>query len=232
MEKLSRATVDGLDVLTLIRPSVRRTVMLLHGFGADMNDLAPLHSYLDPHGQWNWIFVNAPLEVPIGPHMTGRAWFPIRMADIEAAAMRGEVVNLADTLPSGMLDAAARIKSLIKALHINENDLVLGGFSQGAMMSCEVGLTLDDDLKGMVLLSGTLIHRKAWIEAAPLRKSVPFIQSHGRSDPILGFAYADDLFNILSAAGLKGEFLPFQGAHEIPLPVIKRVASFLEHLAR
>ena len=230
MEKLIRTTIDGLDVLSLIRPNASHTVVLLHGFGADMNDLAPLHSYLDSNKKWNWLFPNGPIEVPIGPHMSGHAWFPIRMADIEAAARRGEVVNLSDTLPDGMLAASSRIKSMLASMQLDLSKVVLGGFSQGAMMSCEVALTLGEQVKGMVLLSGTLIHRKVWVEAAPQKKGLPFIQSHGRSDPILGFSYADDLYNVLTAAGLNGEFLPFQGAHEIPLPVINRVSHFLESL--
>ena len=43
-----RSTIDGIDCITVTRPNATKTVMILHGFGADMNDLAPLHSQLDP----------------------------------------------------------------------------------------------------------------------------------------------------------------------------------------
>ncbi len=227
---LTRSVIDGLECLTLTRPGTRKTVIMLHGFGADMNDLGPLHSYLDPAGKFNWIFPNGIREVPIGPHVTGRAWFPIRMADIEAAAMRGEVVDFSEVFPEGMHDAELRIKSLIHHLRIEASDLVLGGFSQGAMMTCQVALTLPVDLCGMILFSATCINRKVWEENAPKHQAIPFIQSHGKEDPILGFQHAERLYSILTNAGLKGSFMPFQGFHEIPLPVIRETQRFLDGL--
>ena len=67
------AVIDGLECMALTRPRATKTVIMLHGFGADMNDLAPLHTYLDPDGHFNWIFPQGILTVPIGPHATGRA---------------------------------------------------------------------------------------------------------------------------------------------------------------
>ena len=225
-----RSVIDGIECLTITRPQAKKTVMLLHGFGADMNDLAPLHSYLDPKGIFNWVFPNGIQEVPIGPHVTGKAWFPIRMADIEAAAMRGDVVDFGEVFPDGMAEAEGRIKSLIKNLRIDLNDLILGGFSQGAMMTCQVALTLPTDVCGMILFSATTINLKVWEREAPRHSAIPFIQSHGKDDPILGFSHAERLYSILSACGLKGRFLPFQGFHEIPLPVIREATRFLEAL--
>lgn len=225
--QLVKSTIDGLECVVLTRPGAAKTVMMLHGFGADMNDLAPLHSYIDPAGQFNWIFPNGLLEVPIGPHSSGRAWFPIRMADIEAAAMRGEVVDFAETCPDGMIEAEKRILGLIEKLRIAPKDLVLGGFSQGAMMTCQISLGMNEDVAGMILYSGNCLNFKFWQERAPMHKKIPFIQSHGKEDPILGFKHAQRLFQMLSDSGLKGKFLPFNGFHEIPLPVIRETTTFL-----
>lgn len=225
-----RSTIDGIDCITVTRPKATKTVMILHGFGADMNDLAPLHSHLDPDGKFNWIFPNGIIKVPIGPHVSGRAWFPIRMSDIEAAAMRGEVLDLADTYPQGLGEAEQRIKSLINFLRMEPQQLILGGFSQGAMMTCQVALTMDADIGGMILLSGTCINLKVWQEHAVRHRSVPFIQSHGKDDLVLGFKQAQRLHGALTEAGLKGNFLPFAGGHEIPLPIIRETSKFLTTL--
>jgi len=228
---LKKTIIDGIECLTLVRETANKTAIILHGFGADMNDLAPLHSYLDPAGRFNWIFPNGIETVPIGPHVTGRAWFPIRMAEIEAAAMRGDVVDFAEVCPPGLLEAETRLKTLIKTLRIDSKDLVLGGFSQGAMMTCQIALTLPDDIAGMMLFSGNCINFQVWSENAARHKNIPFIQSHGQEDPILGFKYAQRLHAMLTGAGLKGQFIPFKGFHEIPLPVIKEAAKFLEKIA-
>ena len=227
----TKTTIDGIDCQTLIRPKAEKTVIMLHGFGADMNDLAPLHSYLDPDGVYNWIFPNGILEVPIGPHVSGRAWFPIRMAEIEAAAMRGDVVDFAEVFPDGMGEAEKRLKSLITHLRIKPSDLVLGGFSQGAMMTCQIALTMQEDVRGMILFSGNCVNLKTWQENAPRHRAIPFIQSHGEEDPILGFKHAERLYKMLTANGLSGRFLPFKGFHEIPLPVIREASRFLMSIA-
>lgn len=228
---LKKTIIDGIECLTLVRETANKTAIILHGFGADMNDLAPLHSYLDPAGRFNWIFPNGIETVPIGPHVTGRAWFPIRMAEIEAAAMRGDVVDFAEVCPPGLLEAETRLKTLIKTLRIDSKDLVLGGFSQGAMMTCQIALTLPDDIAGMLLFSGSCINFQVWCDNAVRHKNIPFIQSHGQDDPILGFKHAERLHAMLTSAGLKGQFIPFKGFHEIPLPVIREAAKFLEKIA-
>ena len=225
-----KSVIDGMECVTITRPGVTKTVMMLHGFGADMNDLAPLHTYLDPENQFNWIFPNGIREVPIGPHVSGRAWFPIRMADIEAAAMRGEVVDFAEIFPDGMGEAEKRIKSLLTCLRIESKNLILGGFSQGAMMTCQVALSLEDDIAGMILFSGNCVNFKAWQQLAPRHKNIPYIQSHGTEDPILGFKHAERLHQMLSDSGLKGHFLPFKGFHEIPLPAIREAAKFISEI--
>lgn len=227
---LSKSVIDGIECLTLIRENAKKTAIILHGFGADMNDLAPLHTYMDPSGKFNWIFPNGIQEVPVGPHVSGRAWFPIRMAEIEEAAMRGDVVDFADVCPPGLVEAETRLKTFIKTLRIKSEDLILGGFSQGAMMACQIALTLPDDVAAMLLFSGNCINFQVWSENAERHKKLPFIQSHGKDDPILGFKHAERLYGMLKGAGLKGEFIPFKGFHEIPLPVIREAAKFLEKI--
>ena len=129
-----------------------------------------------------------------------------------------------------MAEAERRIKSLISYLRLKSSDLILGGFSQGAMMTCQVALTLPDDIMGMILFSGNCVNIKTWEAAAPRHKAIPYIQSHGMEDPILGFKHAERLHSLLSESGLKGQFLPFKGFHEIPLPVIRETARFLKSL--
>jgi phospholipase/carboxylesterase len=224
-------TIDGLDVLAITRPNTTRTVVMLHGYGADYEDLAPLAAHLDPHRSWNWIFPNGILAVPIGPHMQGHAWFPIRISELEAAAQRGELVDFADEFPDGMLEARRRLTSLIHHLRVPAADLVLGGFSQGAMMAVEVAAHLPDRVAALLLFSGTLINRKAWIKALPGKAPMRFLQSHGRADPLLGFAHAERLYETLGKAGLQGEFVPFDGGHEIPPSMVGRAAALLGQLA-
>ena len=78
----------------------------------------------------------------------------------------------------------------------------------------------DVDTSALVLFSGTLIDR-ASLEASletklPQASGTKFFQSHGSSDPLLEYSQAQDLFKLLEDKGLKGEFVSFEGGHEIP----------------
>jgi len=53
------------------------------------------------------------------------------------------------------------------------------------------------------------------------------LQSHGRRDPVLPFSQAQRLRSLLDEAGLDVAWLPFDGQHEIPPPVIEAAGSFL-----
>ena len=49
---------------------------------------------------------------------------------------------------------------------------------------------------------------------------------------MLGFKQAERFYQMLTESGLKGEFIPFKGFHEIPLPVIREVAKFFDKIAQ
>jgi phospholipase/carboxylesterase len=199
---------------------VKKHVILLHGFGADAADLFPLADALDPDEQWNFMFPDAPLEVPIGPMWTGRGWFPISVRDLESG------VDFTQVRPPGLNEATALISELV--FNLNAEKLVLGGFSQGAMVSTNVAIENPTDVRGLVLLSGALLDEQMWRNRAPALKGLKFIQSHGTSDPVIPFSAAQRLYDLLKGAGLEGQFVSFSGGHEIPVPVVKKTADYLK----
>jgi phospholipase/carboxylesterase len=209
----------------LIRPGedTKKHAVLLHGFGADAADLFPLADVLDPDEQWNFMFPDAPLEVPIGPMWTGRGWFPISLRDLEAG------IDFTQVRPPGLSESSAIISELV--FNLNAENLVLGGFSQGAMVATNVALGNPTDIKGLMLLSGALLDEQGWKKKAPALKGVKFIQSHGAQDPVIPFSAGQRLFDLLRASGLDGQLVSFSGGHEIPGPVVKKAAEFLKTIS-
>lgn len=94
-------------------------------------------------------------------------------------------------------------------------------------MAVDIAAHLPEDIRGLIMFSGTLINRQAWIEQLPGKHKIPFFQSHGRSDPLLGFQHAERLYQELLTAKLTGKFVGFAGGHEIPLPVITQAKDFI-----
>lgn len=197
-------------------------IFMLHGYGADMMDLFPLAQEIDPLA--HWIFPNGILEVPIGPFMTGRGWFNIDFPQFERAMRAGE---FSQSNPSGMTEARKKIEEFIKTFEFES--YIMGGFSQGAMLSLDYTLSTAAQPKGLLLLSATLVKKNQWKESMS-QKQIPFFQSHGTHDPILPYSLAEELHQMLISAGWKGELETFRGGHEIPYSVIEGSQEFLRSL--
>lgn len=217
-----RKRIGNLECLVREGENAKHCFVLLHGFGADMSDLFPLADMVDPESEWSFYVPNAPLEVPIGPGWTGRGWFPISLRDLEAG------VDFTQVRPPGLDKSAEMVSQLV--FDLNPEKLVLGGFSQGAMIATEVALNNASDVAGLVLYSGVMLDEPGWTKKAPQLKGKKFLQSHGSADTVLPIQAGQRLYNMLTQAGAEGQFLAFPGAHEIPLPVLKKTAEFLRGL--
>jgi len=201
-------------------------VILLHGYGADASDLAPLARAMRTSKPLNWLFPNAPLSVPLGAYGEGRAWFPLRLADLQSAN-QGQPIDLSEISPPGSKRAREDVFAMIKALGVPTSRVILGGFSQGAMVATDVSLRLPEPVAGLVILSGALVDASNWKNLAANRQGLPFFQSHGRWDEVLNHAGAEQLSRLLKEAGMQGDLISFDGGHEIPLEVLSRLGQFL-----
>jgi phospholipase/carboxylesterase len=205
-------------------------VVLLHGFGAPGDDLAPLWRVFEAPPGTRWAFPAAPLALPASMGIVGgRAWWLFDMERRLRAEERGELELLSREAPAGMDEARATTLRLLDALDetLRPSRVVLGGFSQGAMVSCDVALRGDRRLAGLLVFSGTLVAADAWAEAGAKLDRLPVFQSHGMADPVLPFAYAEKLRAALTAAGGDVTWVPFHGGHQIPDRVIRDSSAWL-----
>jgi phospholipase/carboxylesterase len=137
-------------------------------------------------------------------------------------------VDLTHEDPRGLERAAKLVRrSLSREGNSRTHPFVLGGFSQGAMVACEVAFSSDEPLAALVILSGTPLDRAGWKSRMALRKGLPVFMSHGRTDNILPYDLAERLHADLVAAGLVVTFIPFDGGHEIPAEVVTALGAFL-----
>ena len=207
--------------------------MLLHGYGSSPERWAPFTQtiWLPPGGRF--VFPRGPeTTVPPDGPPDGRAWWRLELA---AHIPPGRSIpDLSATAPPGIRSAAGRVRRLLDDLQSRaEPALLLGGFSQGAMVASEVAFTSEAPLRALVLLSGTTVDEASWTPGLPRRRGLPVFLSHGRSDRVLPFEIAERLRARLEAAGLRVTWCPFDGGHEIPAEVVVALNRFLrEVLAR
>ena len=128
-----------------------------------------------------------------------------------------------------MAEARVKVIALLDELErrAGAKTIVLGGFSQGAMLACDVALHTTRPLAGLILLSGTLLAADEWTPLMPKRKGLRVFQSHGSADPLLPSFMAESLRDLLVQAGLSVEWVGFRGGHEIPGVVLEKLGGFL-----
>jgi phospholipase/carboxylesterase len=177
-------------------------------------------------------FPEAPVKLDIVVPDYARAWWIIDMMALQDAIQRGDLDALAHEVPSGLRAARSTLSDALDELELRldvpQGKLILGGFSQGAMLSCDLALRSERALGGLVLMSGMMLCEKEWRPLMPRRSGLPVLMSHGRSDPLLPFELATRLRDALGEAGLGVRFIPFNGGHGIADSVLTALGSFIE----
>ena len=226
----------GLRVRTVgERTRPRQVVVLFHGWGAPGTDLVPLGQVLAQPGRL-FVFPEGPL-VSVGG---GRAWWHIDMARLLAARGAGAERELRRETPAGLSEARAQAAALLREIGrrtgVPASGVVVGGFSQGAMLATDAVLTSPDAAGALVIMSGSIVAEEAWRAALRPRAEgapapAPVFMSHGKADPVLPFPIADDLRGLLQGARHQVTWVPFSGGHEIPSVVLAQLQSFLAGVA-
>ena len=208
-------------------------VILLHGFGAPGDDLVPLSQALQAPTGTRFVFPEAPLPLNFG-FGDARAWWMLDIERRNREIAAGRARDLSREVPNGLAEARARVVAALdeveRRLNVPPGRIVLGGFSQGAMLSCDVTFHSSRALAGLVLLSGSLMAQDEWRPRMPQRRGLPVLQSHGATDPILPVFMAEQLRDLLTQAGLSVQWVGFRGGHEIPPVVLDKVGVFLKKI--
>jgi phospholipase/carboxylesterase len=168
-------TLDGPSRPPQAGGTPKSLVVLLHGLGADGNDLISLAPYWAPLlPETEFLAPHAPFPCDMAPY--GYQWFSFqdRSPDAVLAGVRAAAPFL-----DGYLD------DVLAARGLGESHLALVGFSQGTMMSLHVGLRRAKPVAGVVGYSGRLIGPETLIDE--LRSKPPVVLMHGTADEIVPF---------------------------------------------
>ena len=100
------------------------------------------------------------------------------------------------------------------------------------MTSAEVAFHSDQDLAGLILLSGTTVDEEGWAEHFAGRRPLPIFIAHGRRDSVLPFERMERFQARLKAFGLNVTWLPFDGDHSIPDEVVDGMSAFVRRVVQ
>lgn len=189
-----------------------RGMVLLHGYGAEPEDMVPLARELAAELPLTIAVPTAPRAWRFGGR--GRAWFERSEGaeferDVEVA--RGEIEAI-----------------LARMIDDGHPRVLVAGFSQGASLSVEVALHAAErgaPVDALVVLSGRNFsrYRGRW----PALAHLPVFVSHGRADDVIPFASGASLAEAAEAGGALTTFVPFEAGHAIPPEVRLALSAFL-----
>ncbi len=186
-------TLEGPTLAPVLGGRAEQLVILLHGVGADGNDLFGLAPYFQEILPGTlFISPDAPFSFDMGPF--GYQWFSLR-----DMSPRARLDGVRETAP--ILDAF--IDEKLIELGLGEDKLLLIGFSQGAMMALHVGLRRERRIAGIISYSGMLAGEE--LLAAEIKSRPPVLLTHGDADPVLPVAAIGRAEAALKAAGVPVE---------------------------
>ena len=209
----------GLKYLTVLpdgySPELRYPlVIMLHGFGANMADLAGLAPAINPTG-YIYACPNAPIAFDLGSGQAGYGWTSPR------GQTTPEEVASTEQLLEGFFD------EVFEQFQVEPGRAVLLGFSQGGGMTYHCGLPQDDRFAGLVALSATMPDPNELQARLPEKRTQPIFIAHGLSDPLVPTESALAARRFLGGVGYSPEYHEYDMAHEISKEVLNDLVPWL-----
>ena len=182
-------------------------LVLLHGWGANGNDLKPLGQHLARHASIKLDVVCLEAPEPHPQQAGGRQWyglFPAQWSAVPSAVERlGDQLNAMD----------------VSSLSLGKT--VLFGFSQGGAMALDCGCSLP--LAGVISCSG--YPHPNW---TPPEQHPPVLLMHGSDDPVVPFQAMQDIHSRLQSN--RCQTIPFKNGHTIPEEMMQPILNFVERV--
>lgn len=189
------------------------TVVMLHGFGANMQDLAPLGEVLNP--AYLYLCPNAPVQMQISPWQLGYGWTPPR--DLNAP----EFTQQAEALLAGFFDETfAQYK-------VKPGNVVLMGFSQGGGMTFRCGLPRPEIFPGIAALCAVVPDEAEMRAKLPAQRTQKVFVAYGEQDQLIPPERAHAAKKFLEGAGYPLRFKGYRMGHEISPEVIADLRTWL-----
>jgi phospholipase/carboxylesterase len=213
-----------------------------HGFGAPGDDLAGLAEWMLEECEKIdvvplLVFPAAPIDLSDEDMPGGRAWWRLNMARLMQATMTNSFDEIRSEIPEGIDEARNQLVELIdgtrRQFDLATTPLLLGGFSQGAMLAMDTAVRgLEKPPEGMALYSGALICEHAWKRAVNRLAETDTFQSHGRQDPILPIQTGKWLSDLIAPNCRSHQWHAFNGPHTIPPEAIVGTCKLMKKLVK
>ena len=208
-------------------PNPSRSVIWLHGLGADGHDFEPIvpELRLPDSLALRFVFPHAPVRpVTINGGMSMRAWY-----DILALDRDGPVDE------TGIRESGELLNALLGREHgrgVDAGNIVVAGFSQGGAIALHAALRYPQKLAGLMALSTYLpLHDHFTDEvlnnAVAVNQDLPIFMAHGSFDPVLPMQLGRSSADLLLESGHQVEWHEYPMAHAVCAEEIDDIRNWL-----
>lgn len=190
-------------------------LILNHGRAADENDLFGLLDAVDPDRRLLGVTTGAPFAgLPPG----GRHWYVVERVGYPHP----------DTFGRSYAALGERLDALLGDRGIDWSRALLGGFSQGTVMSYALGLGADRPAPaGILANSGFIPEVAGWEAGLESRAGLPVYVHHGAADPVISVEFARAARERLEAAGIEPVYRETQAGHWLPPEIVEDLGRFV-----
>jgi phospholipase/carboxylesterase len=221
---LNNKTLSCIEVE--LSPPVNKSVIWLHGLGADGNDFVPIvpELKLPPDLGIRFVFPSAPvMPITLNNGYEMRAWFDIEKLSLSAKIDR-----------EGIKKSVIEVEKLIEkelTRGLTTADIFLAGFSQGAAIALMAGLLYPKKLAGLIALSGFLPLAEEVLEnASDANGDVPIFIAHGTFDSTLPYFLGESIATILKQGGFPVSWHGYPMAHSVCSEEIRDLSNWLQKI--
>ena len=202
------------ELVHRLRPAAgepQGALVLLHGRGADENDLHPLLDLIDPKRRLVGLTPGGPLSLPPG----GRHWYVVpRVGYPDPDTFTASYELLQRDIP--------------ELTGIPWERTILGGFSQGTVMAYALGLGAGRPTPaGIVAMSGFVPTVDGWSPDFE-RPGLPVWIAHGRRDPVIGVDFAHAARDAQAAAPVDHTYHEHEGGHHVDPRLLAELPAWVD----
>ncbi len=197
-------------------PAPAARLLLLHGVGGNETNLLALADALDPRIEI--LFVRGPLTIGPGQH----AWFSVQFGP------NGPSID-AQQADASRVALLTLLRALRERDGANALPTVIGGFSQGGIMSASVGLSSPSDVAGFAVLSGRILPElDPHVAPRNALHSLGAFIAHGEFDDKLPVTWAERADAKLTELGVAHETRLYPMGHQLTEAVVDDFSNWVE----
>jgi thioredoxin 1 len=200
---------------TIQGSSARRLLLLVHGYGADEQDLGGLLPYLDPDGEFAAVLPRAPLSAPGAP---GYMWYDM-----------GGAADLTAQFTTALDELDRLVDEQCLLLGLERSEAVFAGFSQGGGLALALSLFSAPDGHPRVRPAGVLAMSPAAM-TGPIddgARDVPVLVQHGTNDPLIPVQRSRDLARHLRELGVATVYREYPMEHQVAIEGLRDARAWL-----